>query len=325
MLIQKALIIDGSYLIHRALHVDSIFELHDSKGRPSGGILQVFRSLIPTLAKHPGYMPVFCWDKGLAKRRLQVYPNYKHHQDKTEVLAESYINPDLAAELEKDNEYVSSYHSQRDVVIEVLRVLGVPSLLVDGWEGDDLMYICSKQVPKSIIMTDDKDLIQLLSPTTKISRPLANEVIEYSRYQEDHNDPEMRKFVIMKAITGDGSDNIPKCCYGVGAVAALEIAETMLSDQNWVDTLRGHRLKKFRDFTNEESLNQFNINMELVDLSRVEITPEILRIVTNELNSVSVPNFFKVARIFGEYEINNVDTNKLVGTLTALNATLGSN
>lgn len=325
MLIQKALIIDGSYLIHRALHVDSIFELHDSKGRPSGGILQVFRSLIPTLAKHPGYMPVFCWDKGLAKRRLQVYPNYKHHQDKTEVLAESYINPDLAAELEKDNEYVSSYHSQRDVVIEVLRVLGVPSLLVDGWEGDDLMYICSKQVPKSIIMTDDKDLIQLLSPTTKISRPLANEVIEYSRYQEDHNDPEMRKFVIMKAITGDGSDNIPKCCYGVGAVAALEIAETILSDQNWVDTLRGHRLKKFRDFTNEESLSQFNINMELVDLSRVEITPEILRIVTNELNSVSVPNFFKVARIFGEYEINNVDTNKLVGTLTALNATLGSN
>ena len=38
MNLDKVLIVDGSYLIHRALHVEQIFNLKNSKGEGTGGV-----------------------------------------------------------------------------------------------------------------------------------------------------------------------------------------------------------------------------------------------------------------------------------------------
>lgn len=223
----------------------------------------------------------------------------------------------MMKELEESMEYVDQYHAQRAVVIEVLQRLGIPSLLIPGWEGDDLMYICTKLIDQTVVVTDDRDLIQLLAPNVMISRPMANELLTYDEWQQDHDDPNMRRFVIEKSIIGDGSDNIPKCCYGVGGKAAEEISRTMIeSPFEWRSILSQHRLKKFRDFTSDESVKQFEINMELIDLQRVDMTEDnIVEKVTNELNSVSTPDFFKTLAILGEYEIESVDTSSLIGNL----------
>ena len=217
MRLNKVLIVDGSYLLHRALHIEHLYNLCTSEGISTGGVFQFLRSLNSEVRKFSDYYPVVCWDAGLSERRLKVYPNYKHHEDR--ITSEAELRA-IGQEPEVD-EYIQRYRDNRQLVIGILNDLGVPSLRFNGWEGDDLLYIVSRMSDDGIVLTDDRDLIQLLSPTTRISRPMADEILEYNKYQSENNDPDMKKFVIIKSIVGDGSDNIPKCAAGVGGKTAV--------------------------------------------------------------------------------------------------------
>ena len=88
MNLDKVLIVDGSYMIHRALHVSEIFNLTNSKGEGTGGVFQFLRSLNSEMREYPDYFPIVCWDNGLADRRVSVYPNYKHKADRLMEAAE---------------------------------------------------------------------------------------------------------------------------------------------------------------------------------------------------------------------------------------------
>ena len=336
MNIKKALIIDASYQIHRSLAVEQVYEFMDSKGRRTGAIYQYLRIVMAALRQFPGYYPISCFDKGRSPRRLNIYPNYKHELDNRTQLENAKTNPELMAQLEQSMEYVDTYHSQREAIVEILRALGLPALIFEGWEGDDLQYITSRLVDESIIMTDDKDLIQLLAPNIRIWRPIREELIDYTTYQSEHHDPQMRKFVMVKAICGDGSDNIPGCAKGVGGKSAEFIADQMVTNpQGWQDVVANHKLKRIRSFFNEQydkdgrrlpdPIDQFKLNMELVDLSKVVIDNTIQNQVVNELTNIKIPNFFKVASLLGSYEIKSIDVNELVRIVTAMTHDLESN
>ena len=161
----------------------------------------------------------------------------------------------LLQEDEEENLYLEEYRRQRAELIEILHSLGIPSLRFNGWEGDDLIYILSKLTTDGIILTDDKDMIQLLSPTVSISRPIAGEFLTYKDWQETHNDPNMRKYVIAKAIVGDSSDNIPKCADGVGNKTADVFANLMVENpDHWLDEIKSSTKKAFKSFSENTSL-----------------------------------------------------------------------
>ena len=316
MRLNRVLIIDGSYLLHRALHIEHLYELCTSEGIGTGGIFQFLRSLHSEVRKFSDYYPIVCWDAGLAERRLKVYPNYKRNEDHK--IEERELRA-LGQEPVID-EYLLKYRDQRQRIIEILKALGVPSLRFSGWEGDDLLYIVSRMSDDCIVLTDDKDLIQLLSPTTRISRPMAGELLEYNSYQAEHHDPDMKKFVFKKAIVGDASDNIPKCAAGVGEKTAAFIAETMITNRDgWESVLAGSGKKALNNFLTEESLKQFETNVELIDLSRVEVTSEIINNVSVTIeNETHIPNYFKTLSAVSQLEITDLDINGLVSRLTDL-------
>ena len=316
MNLDKVLIVDGSYLIHRALHVEQIFNLKNSKGEGTGGVFQFLRSLNAEMRKYPDYFPIVCWDNGLADRRVEIYPNYKHKADR---LMEAAELKKLGAEPEED-EYLIQYHAQREKTMEILKLLGIPSLVFYHWEGDDLMYILAKTLNDTIVLTDDKDLIQLLSPTTKISRPMAGEFLEYESYQQEHNDPDMRKFVYKKCIIGDGSDNIPSCAKGVGGKTAEIIAELMVDHpEDWKALVENSDNRRVKMFGNDESYHQFEINLNLIDLSLVDINEQIVNEIANTIaSSVKIPNYFKVMLAMNELEINELDMNSMIGNMTQM-------
>lgn len=320
MKLNKIFIVDGSYLIHRALHVQNIFELKNTKGVGTGGIYQFLRSLNYNLRNYPDYYPIVTWDAGQSKRRLSIYPNYKHHEERMMDLNEAKELGLKHSTDENTDHYLEEYHTQRDNLIEVLHALGIPCLRLSGWEGDDLMYILSKFSKDCIVMTDDKDLIQLLSPTTKILRPMRNEFLIYDEYQKTHNDPKMRKFIITKAIIGDGSDNIPKCANGVGQKSAEWIANVIVTNpNNWKSIVSNAKRKFIRSFINEDSLKQFNINMQLIDLTKVddEIDDNIKSIIESEIvTNLRKPDFFKTVSLLNDLEITDLDINQLVSDLT---------
>lgn len=76
----KVLIIDGSYMLHRNLHIEELNLLTDNNGNKTGGLFGFMRSLLKACKSvKQGYMPIICWDSGLSERRLKIYPNYKNN------------------------------------------------------------------------------------------------------------------------------------------------------------------------------------------------------------------------------------------------------
>ena len=105
--LNKVLIVDGSYALHRALHVPGLQDLCTSTGVKSGGVYGFFKILQSEIKKLPGYFPIVCWDKGLSQRRIDIYQDYKNHLNRLET------NRLIEAGLAPADEYLEEYHRQR--------------------------------------------------------------------------------------------------------------------------------------------------------------------------------------------------------------------
>ena len=349
---KKILIIDGSYLIHRSLKISTLWELKTSKGERTGGIFGFLRSMNSEIRSIPSdYYPVVTWDAGLDARRTEVYPEYKRaHIKLAEHLArngeseESIIeklssagNPQssvdqaiesiresiksqrsgVLAEYNQDD-YVIQYHRQRDRLITVLTALGIPSIKVNGWEGDDLMVLLSRLADKSVVMTDDKDLIQLISPNTMIFRPIAKEVLKCDEYMESHNMYSTREIIYNKAIVGDPSDNIPSVTYNlerknrVGGVRAQTIsrmiAEAKEDPSIYLPRLTEMHKNYYDGFVMNHSV--FLRNMKLVDLDLVPDDESVVSTIKSEISSkAGKASLVSSIKLLAELEINSFDIN----------------
>lgn len=361
MKLKKALVIDGSYLLHRNLHIEHLFEMrsHNGEGPRTGGIFGFFRGLNYEMKKFD-YYPIVCWDAGLAQRRLDIYPNYKHHMDK---LIEANGRLDIEGKDEND-EYLQEYRRQRGEIMKILNSLGIPSLRFQGWEGDDLMKLVTMMADNSIVMTDDRDLIQLLDDNISIRRALNDEVIAGTNHADSdwykalkgNKDTKCRtreeyfasngyenifENIMVKAIVGDGSDNIPAVTqglerkHGVGGKRAQVIAKVIYhhpKDYMEVLTEMANNPKHLRDKFGKIPVNpikgflqrqdHFMRNMELVDLGRVEFPEEIKIQTAQEITSiVGQSNYFQTLALFGEHQITNVEIDAMVSKLSMISMT----
>lgn len=302
----KIVIFDGSYMMHRACRAMSHFKT--STGKASGGVYG-FINILQSQLKHlpSDYFPVVCWDDGLSSRRLSMYPDYKGAQSKRQAV------PDTDTQ-----SYLDLFYPQRAKIIEFLEYLGIPSLKYKGWEGDDLIYILTQCSNHSIVSSDDKDMIQLVSPSTSVSRPMAKEFIQYNK--DDPNFSE--KYIIAKAIIGDPSDNIPKVAAGIGKVTANKIAEWLVENYRggtYKDTLYEceYPNKKVNDKL-LKNYDQFDTNLCLMDLklAEMDMPSGFQSMIEGSIHMSNHPaDYFKLMQILSEYEIKSVDLNALILTV----------
>ena len=204
----KLLLIDGSFMIHRALHIPEFFDMISPLGVRNGGIYGFLKILGSELKISGNYFPIVVFDDGLNPRRTEIYPDYKKRKSKK--------NESVMTKEESDDEYIEQYHVQRNQVAIILSYLGIPVIRFKDNEGDDLLAILSRLAKESIVLTDDKDMLQLLSENCKVRRPMANELWDYDAFVKDKEFSDIYDFIIYKAVMGDSSDNIPKSCNGVG-------------------------------------------------------------------------------------------------------------
>lgn len=317
--LNKVLIVDGSYMLHRALHAPALDKLVTSTGVKSGGVFGFLRILQAEIKKCSGYFPIVCWDKGLSERRLQLYPNYKHNLDRQE--ADALIASGVAGE---EDDYLYEYHRQRSDLILILKSLGIPSIIIPGYEGDDLQYLISNATDDGIILTDDRDLIQLVSPTIKIRRPMKDEWITW-----EDSDPYYRhpRFTIMKSITGDGSDNIPQVAAGLGSKGADAIAclwdssDTMESFKEKVRTTITDmsRPKRMRDNCQKliDNWTQFEINYGLINLRLVVPEPGLEFMIKDLISGVvGKSNLMSAYKLIGAYEMETIFPDQIIFSLS---------
>lgn len=216
----RFLLVDGHALIYRAYH--AFPELTDETGMLVNAVYGFSRILLTTLRDfHPEYVAV-CFDSKEKTKRAEEYAEYKAHR------------PEMPDDLKP----------QIEVIRSVVTALNIPQFIHPGLEADDLIGAVTKQVyskkagsqatpesdqqPLTVILTGDKDLLQLVDDNVRVFIPARSQRqgdIEYdSGVVERLVGLRPDQIVDYKALMGDSSDNIPGV-KGVGPKTAVALIQ----------------------------------------------------------------------------------------------------
>lgn len=327
----RVMIYDGSYLLHRNLSQPNQWEMINSKGKRTGGIYGVLRSIIKE-SKDYNFYPVVIFDGGLSKRRLDIYPNYKKNIERQALL--ECKDEDLTEEQLFDLEFRREYSTQRNDLMQLLPLFGIPTIRINDWEGDDLIYILSKMSRNSIVVSDDKDLIQLVyeddNRRCKIRRPMKEEIWNIDTLKEKNMD--INEYIGCKCIVGDPSDNIPSACFQVGEKTAPGLYELYTKSLNIGFPKDEEDLtKKCKDFNipkRKAYLNfnedQFLTNVLLTDLKLIDedVTEDVINNIKTTIYENCMPfednKKSQIYSILDDLEIKTLDVENLYNRISSL-------
>jgi len=182
------ILVDGSSYLYRAFH--ALPPLTTSKGQPTGAVYGVVNMLKKLMADYqPQYMAVVFDAKG-KNFRHDLYAEYKAHR------------PPMPDEL----------RAQIEPLHELVTALGLPKLVVEGVEADDVIGTLAMQAAKQgmevLISTGDKDLAQLVGPHITLINTMNNTLMDSAGVVEKFGVP-AEHIVDYLALIGDTSDNIP--------------------------------------------------------------------------------------------------------------------
>ncbi len=140
---------------------------------------------------------------------------------------------------------------QMPILKEMLDKMGIRRYELEGYEADDILgtvgRICENRGWECVIVTGDKDSLQLVSKTTTVcnvkTRGGSTETIMYTpeRFHEEYGfRPEL--MVDLKALMGDASDNIPGVP-GVGEKTAMGLVQKFGSLDNIYSSIESPDIK----------------------------------------------------------------------------------
>lgn len=243
------ILIDASSYFYRAFH--ALPPLTNSKGQPTGAIYGVV-NMIKKLIKdyQPTQLAVVFDAKGKTFRDA-LYPAYKAHRPATP--------PELA--------------SQFTPLLQLLESMGLPLLVVEGVEADDvigtLAVQASAQGKSVLISTGDKDMAQLVSPQVTLINTMTNSILDPDavRMKFGVHPEQMIDFL---TLTGDSADNIPgvhKC--------GPKTAAKWLNEYQTIDELISHAQQitgKIGEYL-RDSLAQLPLSKQLVTIKKDVVLP----------------------------------------------------
>ncbi len=184
------IIIDGNNLAVRCGKAPGLDVLKDKQGRPSGVITGFLRSLASLRKRFPDATIYVCWD-GSSQRRKALFPGYK------------------AGRTPFDG------FPQITWLRALLPSLGVVQAFAEGEEADDVIatLVRDRLVEQTnLILSTDRDLLQLVTATTQILYPSIagrpEKVIDPAAVKAEY-DVDPAKMVYFRALAGDSSDKIP--------------------------------------------------------------------------------------------------------------------
>ena len=201
-MVQKRLfLIDGSSFIYRAFY--ALPSLSSSKGIPTNAVYGFARMLNRILKEHkPEYMAVV-FDAGRETFRTEKFKEYKAHR------------PKMPAELAVQLPYIK----------KLTELMGIPVIELEGFEADDIIATLSEKAKeegfKVVIVSPDKDLLQLIDKDTVVYDPLKHSFFSELEVVKKFGVPP-HYIPDLLALVGDKSDNVPGV-KGVGKKTAIEL------------------------------------------------------------------------------------------------------
>ncbi|MDD3529297.1 MAG: DNA polymerase I [Gallionellaceae bacterium] len=185
---QTLLLVDGSSYLYRAFH--ALPDLRNRDGFPTGAIYGVINMLRRLHKDNPAAYVACVFDAKGKTFRDAMYPAYKAHRPP--------MPDDLAVQVEP--------------LVETVRALGWPILMVDGVEADDVIATLVRRAEAagvaSIVSTGDKDLAQLVRPQVRLVNTMTNETLDEAGVLAKFGVPPAR-IVDYLTLVGDAVDNVP--------------------------------------------------------------------------------------------------------------------
>ena len=273
-------LVDGSSYLYRAFH--AFPPLTNSAGEPTGamyGVLNMLKSLISQV--QPSHIAVVFDAKGKTFRD-EMFEQYKSHR------------PPMPDDLRKQ---IQPLH-------DIIRALGIPLLVIEGVEADDvigtLAVEASKANQKVLISTGDKDMAQLVDDNIMLINTMNNTLLDREAVIEKYGIPP-ELIIDYLALMGDSADNIPGVA-GVGEKTALGLLQgigsmaEIYANLDKVAELPIRGAKKLGDKLLAEK--------EMADLSYrlATIKTDVALDITPEQLTLGASNNDQLTEYFGRYE-----------------------
>lgn len=310
----KVLIIDG---LNSFIRVFSAVPIVNDNGEHIGGYIGFLRSIAAVIRQFKPTRCVVVFDgKGGSARRKKMHPGYKegrklstHFNRRDDVGVQS-----VESELE-------SMRRQMGRLGDYLRSLPVTIISIDNIEADDTIAYLTTEIfrplgSEVIIMSDDKDFLQLIDDKTSVWRPVAKKFYTPLETLEKFGIP-AHNFIHYKVFMGDGSDNI-KGIHGIGiktliAKFPILLEDKRLSLQDILDYCQEHitEHKIYQKVIDNKALMQ--LNWDLMSLEDLDISANF-KLIIQDIAARPIPkldafNFKKMIMSDKAYTvITNPDT-----------------
>lgn len=230
----KTLIIDGNNLIWRTYwtaktqskrtNIDSPDQINNFH------IYFTLNAVFSYVTKFNPDRTIFVWDEKLdyqINERKVEFENYKGNRSSD-----------------------STPHQNNQTIKHILRHLGIPSIFPRELEADDIIsYICNKFTGQKVIISVDKDFLQLINNDIILYDPIRKKEYTTKNFEEETGWSSVDDWMTAKCCMGDKSDNVP----GIEKFGKSKI-------KKWIDG---------EIYLNEDQMAIYDRNFRLFNLGKV--------------------------------------------------------
>ena len=269
-------LIDANALCYRSYF--AIKGLSTRNGQATNAVYGFLSTLRKILREYkPRYFAV-CFDVGAKTHRQKKFAEYKIQRPP--------MPDDLVSQLPLIKEVISGYN--------------LPIFEQEGFEADDMIAAIAEKATKEnpdwevVIVSDDKDMFQLVNQKVKIFSIRKNRILSYEDIKESLG-IEPRSIADYMGLTGDKVDNIPGV-HGIGEVSARSLINQYGTLENILDHVENLKPPRLRDLIKDQK-EMAILSKELALLERD--MPLRLDWVQLEVKS---PDHKRLVKIFNDLE-----------------------
>lgn len=195
-------LVDAHAYLHRAYH--ALPPLNNAKGEPVGALYGFARMLLQLVKKEKPDLVAVCFDHPQPTFRHKAFPAYKATRKE--------IDPDLIAQLKKAE--------------AMAQAMGFTTVELPGYEADDIMATLARRASRegldAVLVTGDKDALQMVGPGIRVLKDVANGVWMDASQIEEKLGVGPASVIDYLTIIGDAADNVPGI-KGIGPVGAAKL------------------------------------------------------------------------------------------------------
>ncbi|QNS01627.1 MAG: 5'-3' exonuclease [Buchnera aphidicola (Pentalonia nigronervosa)] len=204
------IIIDGNLYLYRYYYVFPNFK--NASGTPSGAIYGMIKMIYSLLNKYKDSKKfIIIFDSSKNTFRKKIFKEYKNHR----------------------KPMPNTLYVQIAPLLTILKNSGIKTLTIKNVEADDIIgslsYKFEKEGEEILIVSDDKDMLQLITENIYVLNK-SNNIITLQTIQKKYG-IRPKSLIDLLALTGDVSDNIPGIPK-IGIKTALYLLQTFSNIKN---------------------------------------------------------------------------------------------